>query len=252
MQRTFSPATPTDSIAASQLSGPPIPPSNRPPPAAVSVAVSRISRIHDLLASISLDEYDPAVDALPVDHDDRFAALEETINLFARQLDRTVREHRASIRELAASRDELTDQLATIERQRAAIRELSTPVVELWDDILALPVVGLVDAARADAMTGELLQRITESRARCVIIDLTGVEVVDTATAGHFIRLIAATRLLGAYAVITGISPRIASTLSELGVDLAGTRTRATLKEGLKACFNHLGRGLGRGSAPTR
>ncbi len=159
-----------------------------------------------------------------------------------RQLDRTVREHRDSIRQLEESRDELAEKLATIAQQRAAIRDLATPVVELWDDILALPVVGLVDAQRADDITSELLQRITDSRARCVIIDVTGVELVDTATAGHFIRLVAATRLVGAYCIITGISPRVASTLSELGVDLGGIRTLATLKAGLQACFLHLGR----------
>ena len=210
------------------------------------MALSRIERIHDLLASISLDEYDPAVDRLKIEHHDRFAALEETINLFARQLDHTVREHRESIRELAASRDDLAEQLATVERQRAAIRELSTPVVELWDDVLALPVIGLVDAQRADDMTGELLQRITQSRSRCVIIDVTGVERVDTATAGHFIRLVAATRLVGAFCVISGVSPQIAGTLVELGVELAGIRTVGSLKEGLKACFVHLGRAGGR------
>ena len=222
--------------------------SSRRPPEAVSVAVARIERIHDLLAAISLDEFDPASDLLPVDHDDRFAALEETVNLFARQLDATVREHRETIGQLEASRGALAEQLATVERQRAAIRELSTPVVELWDDILALPVIGLLDAARADEMTSELLERIVTSRARCVIIDVTGVERIDTSTAGHFLRLIAATRLVGALCVITGIRPKIAQTMSQLGIDLSGARTLATLKEGLQACFAH----LGRGAAPVR
>lgn len=210
--------------------------------AAVSVSLPRIERIHDLLASITLDEYDPAIDRLPIEHDDRFAALEETINLFARQLDLTVREHRETIRQLEASRRDLEDKLATIEAQRAAIRTMSTPVVELWDDILALPIVGAVDSQRADEMISELLQRVTQSRVRCVIIDVTGVELVDTATAGHFVRLIATTRLVGTFCAITGVSPRIASAMTELGVDLGRTPTLATLKDGLKACFAHLGR----------
>lgn len=206
------------------------------------VALPRIERIHDLLASISLDEFDPAVDLLAIEHEDRFAALEETINLFARQLDLTVREHRETIRQLEASRRELEDKLATIAEQRAAIRTMSTPVVELWDDILALPIVGVVDARRADEMISELLQRVTQARARCVIIDVTGVELVDTATADHFMRLVATTRLVGAFSVITGISPRIADAMTGLGVSLVGTPTLATLKDGLKACFAHLGR----------
>lgn len=212
-------------------------------PETVAVEVPRIERIHDLLASISLDEFDPAVDLLPVRHADRFGVLEEAVNLFARQLDLTVREHRGTIRELEASRGELADKLTTIEEQRATLRSLSTPVVELWDDVLALPIVGVVDSRRADEMVGELLQRVTQVRARCVIIDLTGVEMVDTATAGHFLRLVATTRLVGTYCVITGISSQIAGAMSELGVDLGGTPTLSTLKEGLKACFAYLGRG---------
>ena len=215
---------------------------------AVSVVIPRIERIHDLLASISLDEFEPAVDLLPLAHQDRFGALEETINLFALQLDVTVREHRDTIRELEASRRELQDKLTTIEEQRAAIRTMSTPVVELWDDVLALPIVGVVDSRRADEMIADLLERVTQARARCVIIDLTGVELVDTATAGHFLRLVATTRLVGTFCVITGLNPRIAAAMTELGVDLGGTPTLATLKDGLKACFAHLGRAAARRS----
>lgn len=209
---------------------------------AIPVALRRIERIHDLLASVCLEEYDPAVDRLAIADEDRFAALEEAIDLFVRQLDRTVREHRGTIGELEASRDELAEKLATIERQRAAIRDMSTPVVELWDDVLALPVVGHIDAQRAEDMTGELLERVTRSRARCVIIDITGVDTVDAGTAGHFLRVIAATRLVGAFCVITGVSPQIAGALVGLGVDLSGVRTLATLKDGLQACLTHLGR----------
>jgi rsbT co-antagonist protein RsbR len=91
-------------------------------------------------------------------------------------------------------------------------------------------------------MTSRLLQRIAESRFRCVIIDITGVDVVDTMTADHFVKMIKSTQLLGVYCVVTGVSPDIAQTLVRLGIDLGTVRTLRTLKDGLKDCFLHLRR----------
>lgn len=147
------------------------------------------------------------------------------------------------------SHEALREKLATIERQQVAIRALSTPVIEIWEDILTLPLVGVIDSERSAEMTSRLLAAIGETGARCVIVDVTGVDIVDTMTADHLIRMIRAARLLGAYCVLTGLSPDIAQTLVRIGVDLRGIRTLRSLKEGLKACFLRLrqldeGRGL--------
>jgi rsbT co-antagonist protein RsbR len=129
---------------------------------------------------------------------------------------------------------ELEDKLATIEQQRTAIRELSTPILEVWDDVLCLPVVGIVDSARSAQMTDVLLQTIADKRTRCAIVDITGIEVMDTKTVDHFIRMARAIRLLGAECVLTGISPNIAHTMVQMGIDLADITTHRSLREALK------------------
>ncbi|ADO73225.1 STAS domain-containing protein [Stigmatella aurantiaca] len=218
----------------------PLTPPPHSPPQILEVNVDRIERIRDVLAMISLGEFDPTQHLIPIQEEDAFSSLEETINIFARQLYVSVRENEASIQKLDTIRKDLEEKLATIERQRVAIRNLSTPIIELWEDILTLPIVGAVDTQRSVEMTERLLQRIAQGKARCAIIDITGVEVVDTETANHFIKMVAAARLLGTYCVVTGISPFIAQTLSQIGVDLRSVKTLGSLKDGLRECFLYL------------
>jgi rsbT co-antagonist protein RsbR len=123
---------------------------------------------------------------------------------------------------------------AMILEQQRSILELSTPVVELWHGILALPIVGTVDSLRTQQIMENLLQRIVDTGAQMVLIDITGVPVVDTMVAKHLLQTVTATRLLGAEAILVGISPRIAQTLVHLGVDLGAVTTRATLARGLE------------------
>lgn len=127
--------------------------------------------------------------------------------------------------------------LATIERQRLAIADLSAPIIDVWDGVLALPVVGLVDTQRSIEMTERLLERIAESGAESVIVDLTGVDTVDTMTANHLLQMIRAASLLGAFSVLSGISPQIAQTLVQLEVELTEITTVRNLKEALKTCL---------------
>jgi rsbT co-antagonist protein RsbR len=129
---------------------------------------------------------------------------------------------------------ELEDKLATIEQQRAAIRELSTPIMEVWQGILCLPVVGLMDSARSADMTDALLRAVVATRAHSTIIDITGIEVMDTSTADHFIRMAKAVQLLGADCVLTGLNPQIAQTLVHMGVELGGLVTHRSLRDALQ------------------
>lgn len=135
---------------------------------------------------------------------------------------------------------ELRDKLAFIHRQEEAIRAMSTPIIQIWDGVLTLPVVGQLDSSRASSMMEQLLAEIVRTRSRFAILDLTGVDMVDTSTADHFLKIMRAVELLGARCVVTGIRPGVAQTMVSLGVDLASISTLRNLQEGLKACMRWL------------
>ncbi len=118
-----------------------------------------------------------------------------------------------------------------IARQQQEMLELSTPVVRLWDGVLALPLIGTLDSARTQIVMESLLQRIVETSAGIAIIDITGVPTVDTLTAQHLLKTVAAARLMGADCIISGIRPQIAQTIVHLGVELTDVVTKATLAD---------------------
>jgi rsbT co-antagonist protein RsbR len=139
--------------------------------------------------------------------------------------------------ELIASETEKSELIA---RLRSAVEELSTPILELWEDVLALPVIGVVDSKRSAEMMARLLDEIVRSQSRFVIIDLTGVEVIDTSTADHFMKLVKAVGLIGARCVLTGIRPAVAQTLVDLDVNFGQLETLRNLKHGLRYCLRWL------------
>lgn len=207
----------------------------------IEVRLSRLERLLETLSAISTGEFDQATAQAEGDPStDPVAALEETVRLLGRDLKEVLTANDQYTQELERSASDAAEKLATIERQQVAIQELSTPIVEIWDDVLTLPIVGVVDSRRAMEMTERLLYQIVERRARCVIIDITGVEVVDTMTADHFIKMTRASSMLGALCVVSGISPDIAQTLAKVGVDLNGVETLRTLKDALRRCLRHL------------
>jgi rsbT co-antagonist protein RsbR len=126
-------------------------------------------------------------------------------------------------------------------RQQQELMELSTPVVTLWDGVLALPVIGTLDSARTQVVMESLLQRIVDSGASIAIIDITGVPTVDTVTAQHLLKTVAAARLMGADCIISGIRPQIAQTIVHLGVDLGSVVTKATLADAFAIALKRLG-----------
>lgn len=165
--------------------------------------------------------------ALPSEEDGTLRALFEGINAMIASLGEE--KQRSDV-----YKTELEEKLRMIESQRLAIAELSTPIMQVWDGVLCLPVVGVMDTARSAEMTQALLQAVVEGKARCCIIDITGIEVMDTGTADHFMRMARAVGLLGADCVLTGINPHIAQTIVQMGVDLRGIRTHRTLRDALK------------------
>jgi rsbT co-antagonist protein RsbR len=130
---------------------------------------------------------------------------------------------------------------AIILRQQEELLELSTPVVQLWDNILALPLIGTLDSARTQVVMESLLQKIVETGASIAIIDITGVPTVDTLVAQHLLKTVAAARLMGADCIISGIRPQIAQTIVHLGVDLTNVTTKSTLADAFVVALQRTG-----------
>jgi rsbT co-antagonist protein RsbR len=141
------------------------------------------------------------------------------------------------VTERAESEKELRDKLELIGRQSATIRALATPIIQIWDEVLCLPVIGTVDSARTADMMQGLLESIVREQARYAIVDLTGVDVVDTSTADHLIRLFRAAKVLGVDGILCGIRPAVAQTVVGLGLDLASVRTMRSLRDALHWCM---------------
>ena len=121
-----------------------------------------------------------------------------------------------------------------IREQQEAIRELSTPVLQVRERLLILPIIGVLDSPRARQLTEQLLGAIQANRAKVVVIDITGVAAIDLTVANHLVQTVEASRLMGADAIITGLSSKIAQTLVDLGVDLSMMRTVGDLQGGLE------------------
>ena len=209
----------------------------------VSVPFERIQRVIDILSMVSIGEYSPEmIQISPSEHADEFSVLEAALNIYNQELASARAQNERYISELERSKQELQEQISTIAKQQMAIHELSSPIAEVWEDILLLPVIGSLDSQRAFEMTEKLLDRIKQTRSACVIIDITGVEVVDTTTASAMLKMTRAARLLGAVCVLTGVRPEIARTMVQLNIEVEGARTMRTLKDGLRACFDLLRR----------
>jgi rsbT co-antagonist protein RsbR len=127
-----------------------------------------------------------------------------------------------------------------IARGQRDMLELSTPVVELWDGVLALPLIGTLDSGRTSVVMENLLGRIVETGASIAILDITGVPTVDTLVAQHLLKTVAAARLMGAECILSGIRPQIAQTIVHLGVDLQDVVTKATLADAFAIALQRL------------
>jgi len=193
------------------------------------IPVARLRRLIEALSYASVEAFDEARALLDSPVEDEFGELEGILAVFLKELQ--------SAQDLRAAQEQ---QRQVIERQQLAIRDLTTPIIDLWENILTLPIIGVVDTQRAAEMTERLLARIEERGTRCVIIDVTGLNIIDTMTAAHLVRMVNAARLMGSYCLVTGMRPEVAQTLVQSGVDIAGVETLRSLREGLRECFRYL------------
>lgn len=134
----------------------------------------------------------------------------------------------------------LEEKERTIQAQHEELRQTSTPITEIWNGVLTLPIIGTLDSTRTMMVMESLLTRIEAERAKIVVIDVTGVQAIDTQVSHHLIQMIRAVGLMGSEAILTGIRPEIARSLTSLNIDLGGVTTKSKLSEGLKEAFRRL------------
>lgn len=124
-----------------------------------------------------------------------------------------------------------------IREQQRSLIETAAPVVKLWDKILMVPLIGILDSERTQLVMDKMLAGIEETQSKVVILDITGIPTVDTLVARHLISTVTAVRLMGAECIVTGISARIAQTVVQMGIDLKSVNTRGTMADGLREAF---------------
>ena len=155
------------------------------------------------------------------------------------EVEKRVEEQTAELEQGTAERERLQDEV--IEAQKRAIQELATPIIPVMERIIVMPLIGSIDSMRARDVTRSLLAGIRVHRAKVVILDITGVPIVDSGVADHLNKTIQAARLKGARTIITGISDAVAETVVDLGIDWTGVETLSDLQTGLIVALNSLG-----------
>jgi anti-anti-sigma factor len=155
---------------------------------------------------------------------------------------------RALNKELEQNLERERDRATALEQLNRAVDALGAPVLEVWTDVLALPIIGHLDEARASKMTEKLLNEVARTRCRFVILDITGVEVIDPQTVAQIVKVVGAVELLGAGCVLTGARPAVARAMSDLGVHFGAITTRPSLKQGLIECIRRMDAADGRRS----
>jgi len=201
----------------------------------MSISKERIDKVVDVLAKAACKDYQHRVEVSEDAVEDDFLQVEMGMNVVLEDLEQSETARRQFVQEIERKNQEIAD------RAVMALRELSTPIISVWDGVLTLPVIGMVDTVRGAEMMEQLLARVASDQAQYVVIDITGVAVVDTRTADNFIRMSEAVRLIGAQCFLTGISPAIAQTIAQLGIDTSRIRTLRRLSDALQEVFQELG-----------
>ena len=182
-----------------------------------------------------------ASDRLQKSHDEMELRVQEATEELRRShddLELRVEERTAEARKAAEEAEAAREE---VERQSQAMMEMSTPVIRLWQGIVLVPLIGVLDTRRSAQMNERLLQAVVESGAKVAILDVTGVPVIDTSVARHIITAVNSAKILGAEVVVTGFSPDAAQTLAQLGVDFSQLRTRGSLRAGVADALRIMG-----------
>jgi rsbT co-antagonist protein RsbR len=188
--------------------------------------VASISHLLDVLLRVGSGESVERLDSKYPEHHP-VGALTSTLN----EMLSSLAEARAKS---ALYSRELQDKLAAIQAQEAAIAELQTPILEVWEGVLCMPIVGVVDSHRTADMARTLLSTIVHTKARLALIDITGIHVMDTRSVDHFLRMARAVRLLGARCVLSGVHPNVSQTIVHMGLDLRGVETHRSMRDALR------------------
>jgi anti-anti-sigma regulatory factor len=193
---------------------------------------ARLESVLDVVQRISAGDFSVRVE-IP-EEEDEFTALFIELE---RMIDDLIEDNRMDEERMAKLQAVVEEK----ERLLKTVRELSSPVIQVWENVLVMPLVGAIDSARAIRITEDLLTGITKYQAEIVIIDITGVLVVDTSVANHLMQTVKAAALLGAKCVVVGISSEVAQSLVSLGVDLSEVVTRSNLQAGIQYAMETMG-----------
>jgi len=174
------------------------------------------------------------------DSEDMLNTIAIGLNMLAEELEASV----VSKSELADTNEQL---LKLAEEQKMAITQMSTPISRLWEGILLLPLVGIMTSGRIGDVLINVLENIAASQAKVFILDISGVAVVDTSAANHFIKISKATRLMGCTCIISGITSQVAQTMVELGINIDEIQTTGTMKDAIEQSFRYTGFHLSKG-----
>lgn len=192
----------------------------------------RLKSLLDVVQSVASGDFSVRVQ-IP-EEEDEFTALSIELE---RMIDKLIEANKVSEERMARLQAAVEEK----ERLLKTVGELSSPVIQVWENVLVMPLVGAIDSARAARIMEDLLTGITKYQAEIVIIDITGVPVVDTGVANHLIQTIKAASLLGAKCVVVGISGEVAQSLVSLGVDLSGVVTHSNLQAGIRYAMETMG-----------
>jgi len=201
---------------------------------------ARIERLLQVVSLASVGEYEAARLRFGAPTEDSFGLLEDSLRIFVDELAEMGASREQALAAATRASEDLKAKLAVIEEQQMAIRELSSPILDVWEDIVVVPLVGRVERSGAVALTEKLLAAVVMRRARWALIDLTGVDEIDGDTAQCLSQLARAVGLVGARCVLTGVSPSAATSLVETSGELRDVRCLANLREGLRHCLQQI------------